>query len=138
MGRRKFLSILLTAVFALSAVMTGTLGWQSISQEAKNELGSSVERLVETELLKLEKLPDGTETDRPVPGASFYLFTAEGEQIGGLYHTDENGKIPVRLPPAITISRKLPPPPTLILTKMSRANVLPGILLPLPERKPNR
>ena len=99
MGRRKFLSILLTAVFALSAVMTGTLGWQSISQEAKNELGSSVERLVETELLKLEKLPNGTETDRPVPGASFYLFTAEGEQIGGLYHTDENGKIPVRLPP---------------------------------------
>ena len=92
MGRRKFLSILLTAVFALSAVMTGTLGWQSISQSAQNELGSSMERPVETELLKLEKLPDGTETDRPVPGASFYLFTAEGEQIGGLYHTDENGK----------------------------------------------
>lgn len=102
MGRRtlrRMTSIVLTVAFALSAVMTGTLGWQSISQGAKNELGSSIERLVEAELLKLEKLPDGTGTENPVPGASFYLFTAKGEQIGGLYYTDENGKIPVRLPP---------------------------------------
>ena len=111
MGRRKILSIFLTAVFALSAVLTGTFAWQSISQTAKNELGGSVERPVETELLKLQKLPDGTETDRPVPGASFYLFTAEGEQIGGLYHTDENGKIPVRLPPGDYYFEEFSPAP---------------------------
>ena len=107
----RVMSIVLTAIFTLSAVMTGTLGWQSISQDAKNELGSSAERLVETELLKLEKLPDGTGTENPVPGASFYLFTAKGEQIGGLYYTDENGKIPVRLPPGDYYFEEFTPAP---------------------------
>lgn len=49
------------------------------------------------ELHKLEKLPDGTLTNTPVPGAAFYLFTTDGRQIGGRYVSNAQGKIPVHL-----------------------------------------
>ena len=96
-GIYRSVSMLLTAVFLLSSLITGTLGWQSLGQTAKNEAQSEILRQVE--LLKLEKLPDGTETEIPVPGAAFYLFAEDGAQIGGRYVTDENGTIPVSLKP---------------------------------------
>ena len=96
-GIYRSVSMLLTAVFLLSSLITGTLGWQSLGQTAKNEAQSEILRQVE--LLKLEKLPDGTETEIPVPGAAFYLFAEDGAQIGGRYVTDENGTISVSLKP---------------------------------------
>ena len=55
--------ILLTAVFVLSTLITGTLGWQSLSQQAKNEAQSEISAYTDVELIKLGKLPDGTETN---------------------------------------------------------------------------
>ena len=71
-------SILLAAAFILSSILTGTLSWQSLSQNADNELREHQETLVDVRLVKLEKLPDGTKTATPVPGAAFTLFTEDG------------------------------------------------------------
>ncbi len=98
-GIYRSVSVLLTALFLLSSLLTGTLGWQSLSQNANNELREHEERLTEVLLLKLEKQPDGTKTEIPVPGAAFYLFTEDGTQLGGRYVTDENGTISVSLKP---------------------------------------
>ena len=98
-GIYRSVSMLLTALFLLSSLLTGTLGWQSLSQNANNELREHEERLTEVLLLKLEKQPDGTKTEIPVPGAAFYLFTEDGTQLGGRYVTDENGTISVSLKP---------------------------------------
>jgi pilin isopeptide linkage protein len=91
----RIINLVLAAVFVLTGFVSGTLGWQSLSQRVKNEAQSEVFRQVE--LLKQEKKPDGTETEIPVPGAAFYLFTEDGTQIGGRYVTDENGTISVSL-----------------------------------------
>lgn len=88
---------LLTLVFVCSGVFTGTLGWQSVNQETRNET-AGVARRFDVQLLKQEKGLDGTLTQTPIPGAAFYLFTQEGEQIGGRYVSDENGNILVQLP----------------------------------------
>lgn len=93
----RVVSLVLAAVFVLSGLVSGTLGWQSLSQQARNETQSKI--VQDVELLKLQKLPDGTENQIPVPGAVFYLFTADGVQIGGRYVTNSEGKIPVRLEP---------------------------------------
>ncbi|MFQ9797868.1 MAG: hypothetical protein ACLR23_01965 [Clostridia bacterium] len=66
-GIYRSVSMLLTAVFLLSSLITGTLGWQSLGQTAKNEAQSEVLRHADVELLKLEKLPDGTETENLRP-----------------------------------------------------------------------
>lgn len=92
-------SVLLAAVFVLSSLVSGTLGWQSLNQQAKNEAQSDNAEYAHVELLKLEKLPDGTKTQNPVPGAAFFLFIEGGEQLGGRYVTDSDGKISVRLEP---------------------------------------
>lgn len=76
-----------------------TLGWQSLSQQADNELREHEESLTEVLLLKLEKRSDGMLTENPVPGAAFFLFAADGTQLSGRYVTDENGKISVSLEP---------------------------------------
>ena len=96
-GIYRSVSMLLTALFLLSSLITGTLGWQSLGQTAKNETQSEIPAYADVELLKLEKRPDGTETEIPVPGAAFYLFTQDGTQLGGRYVTGSDGKIPVSL-----------------------------------------
>ncbi len=90
----RIISVFLTAVFVFSAVVTGTYSWYSL-QTTVNEASQTIAAV---RLQKREKLPDGTVTDHPVPGAAFYLFTAEGEQIGDRYVTDEAGEISLRLP----------------------------------------
>lgn len=90
----RIISGFLTAVFIFSAMITGTYSWYSL-QTTVNEASQTI---ASVRLQKREKLPDGTVTDHPVPGATFYLFTAHGEQIGGQYVTDEAGEIPLRLP----------------------------------------
>ncbi len=90
----RIIGAFLTAVFLLSAVVTGTYSWYSL-QAATNEAAVTI---AEVRLLKREKLPDGTGTETPVPGAAFYLFTTAGEQIGDRLVTDEAGEISLRLP----------------------------------------
>lgn len=109
MGRvfHRIIGAFLTAVFIFSAVITGTYSWYSL-QSAINEAAGTI---AQVRLLKLQKLPDGTETDIPVPGAAFYLFTAEGEQIGGRYVTDEAGAISLRLPAGSYYFEEFAPPP---------------------------
>ncbi len=109
MGRvfHRIISAFLTAVFVLSAVVTGTYSWYSL-QSVVNETAATI---AQVQLLKLEKLPDGTETDIPVPGAAFYLFTADGEQIDGRLVTDEAGAISLRLPAGAYYFEEDAPPP---------------------------
>ena len=104
-------SILLAAAFILSSILTGTLSWQSLSQNADNELREHQETLVDVRLVKLEKLPDGTKTATPVPGAAFTLFTEDGMQIGGRYVTDANGEIAGQLPAGSYYFEELSPCP---------------------------
>lgn len=93
----RLVSLFLAAVFVMSAMMTGTYSWQSGNQQARNEaLGTA--KTYAVELHKLEKLPDGTLTQVPVPNAAFYLYTADGKQIGGRYVSDSQGNIQVQLP----------------------------------------
>ncbi|MGN0537320.1 MAG: Cna B-type domain-containing protein, partial [Acutalibacteraceae bacterium] len=89
-------SVILTLVFVLSCAVTGTLSWQSLNQQTKNEV-MGVSRAFDVRLLKLEKLKDGTLTDKPIAGAAFYLFTADNKQIGGRYVSDSNGRIELKL-----------------------------------------
>lgn len=105
----RVVSLALAAVFVLSGLVSGTLGWQSLSQQARNDTQSKI--VQDVELLKLQKLPDGTETQIPVPGAVFYLFTKDGVQIGGRYVTGEEGKIPVRLEPGDYYFEEFSPAP---------------------------
>jgi len=76
----------------------GTLAWRSLSQAARNDV-QQARTSVPVELEKLEKTPDGEETEIPVPGAEFFLFTKSGAQIGGKYTTDALGKIALSLEP---------------------------------------
>lgn len=91
-------SATLTLVLVLSALITGTLGWQSLSQQAKNEVAGGPARF-EVQLIKLEKAPQGTETTTPVPGATFYLFTEDGQPQGTPYRTGADGTIHEQLAP---------------------------------------
>ena len=94
LGFRRIISVFLTFVFILSAFISGTYGWQNL-QTATNETASTV---TQVRLKKLEKLLDGTETNIPVPGAAFYLFSADGRQIGTSMTTDDAGTITIQLP----------------------------------------
>lgn len=118
----RVVSLVLAAVFVLSGLVSGTLGWQSLNQQAKNETQSKPVQAVE--LLKLQKLPDGTETQIPVPGAVFYLFTKDGVQIGGRYVTNEEGKIPVRLEPGDYYFEEFSPAPGFTFDKDADGNRL--------------
>lgn len=104
------LCVLLTVVFVLSGVLSGTAAWQSANQQTKNELAGTA-REMDVELLKLLKQLDGTLTEIPVPDAAFYLFTEDGKQIGGRYETDENGRISVQLPPGNYYFEEIMPAP---------------------------
>lgn len=115
MRQRKFnrLSALFSAILSLvlvfSIFISETLCWQSPNQEAVNETLISP-TLYPVELLKTEKLPDGTITDIPLPDAYFYLYYENGTQIGGRYKTDENGKISVNLPNGSYYFEEVEPP----------------------------
>lgn len=93
-GINRWVSVILTMIFASSALVTGTYGWYSLNQTAKNETRDEVN--YEVELVKLEKREEGKE-EKPLEGVEFYLFTADGKQIGGKYVTNSEGKIPVTL-----------------------------------------
>lgn len=108
---RRAVSILMAAGIILSSILTGTLAWQGLSQTALNETKGQTEALSSVQLLKLEKLPDGTVTELPVPGAVFYLFTEDGQQIGGRYVTDKDGKISVELEPGNYYFEEIDPSP---------------------------
>ncbi len=73
-------------------------GWQSLNQVARNDIRRPPEARP-TELIIFEKEPDGTPTETPIPGTEFFLFTADGEQVGGSYTTDDLGSINVSLKP---------------------------------------
>lgn len=103
----RIISGFLTAVFVFSAVITGTYSWYSL-QTTVNEASQTIAAV---RLQKREKLPDGTVTDNPVPGAAFCLFTADSKQIGGIYTTDEAGEISVRLPAGSYYFEELLPAP---------------------------
>lgn len=110
---QRAVSVFLTLVFILSALVTGTYSWQSL-QTTTNETAATIiqVRLQEVRLQKLEKLPDGTETDVPVSGAAFYLFSADGKQIGGSLTTDDAGEIIQQLPAGSYYFEESAPPPS--------------------------
>jgi len=98
---RRAVSFFLALMFVLSTILTGTLGWMSLSQIVLGEAYGRGEGLP-VRLLKLEKDAAGNETERVISGAEFYLYkTAEAEdiQIGGRYVTDADGMIELRLKP---------------------------------------
>ncbi|MDR2156854.1 MAG: Cna B-type domain-containing protein [Clostridiales Family XIII bacterium] len=97
---RRCAGVLLTAVFLLSAVMTGTLSWAGFHQSALNE-AKGEQGLFPAELVKYEKTADGAPTGQLLPGAEFYLYRVsdpDDVQIGGRYVTDGVGRIQVNLP----------------------------------------
>ena len=104
----RVISLFLTFVFILSALITGTYSWQSL-QTVTNATAATITRV---RLQKLEKLPDGTETNNPVPGAAFYLFSANGEQIGESLITDDIGAIELSLPAGSYYFEEFSPPPS--------------------------
>lgn len=94
----RVISVVLSFIFMLSGFMTGTLSWQSFNHHALNETCAVMTHDTDVELIKYEKLFDGTLTETPLAGASFYLFQEDGTQLGGRFVTDDNGKIAVNLP----------------------------------------
>lgn len=70
---------------------------EQMSLNALEGLGNEVDDKMPVILRKLEKTKDGDETDLPVKNASFFLYTGNGEIIGGPYTTDENGEIKLEL-----------------------------------------
>lgn len=103
----RIISAFLTAVFVISAVITNTYTWCSF-QAVTNETAATI---AQVQLQKLEKLPDGTKTNFPVSGAVFYLYTVDGEQIGGQLITDDAGTISLRLPAGEYYFEEVSPPP---------------------------
>jgi len=95
---RRTVSVLLGITFMLSAFMTGTYAWSSVDQSALNEVQGTGSGFP-VQLVKHEKLADGTATTNPIPGAEFYLYTPADQQVGERYLTDENGKIDVKVKP---------------------------------------
>jgi len=68
--RRRLLMLLLAALFALSAAMTGTAAWADLSQHRTNVAAGSGRQKPADALLQKYEL--GTQT--PVPGAHFTLY----------------------------------------------------------------
>ena len=87
------LSVLLAALFAVSALMTGSLALANFRQTALNEARGS-QGDFPVRLIKLDK-----DTEQPIEGAEFYLYTEDDEQINGRYLTDADGKISINLAP---------------------------------------
>lgn len=118
MGRvfHRIISAFLTAVFVLSAVVTGTYSWYSI-QSVTNETAATI---AQVQLLKLQKLPDGTETDTPVPGGgllSFYSGRRTDRRPPG--HRRDGGDFPCACPQALIILKNLPRRRRLLLIRQT-------------------
>lgn len=93
MGHRlkNVLLLVCTGGFVLCMVMSGTFAWDS-GQQALNDVFGQKSKIIPVELIKLDK-----DTETPVAGTDFYLFRENGEQIGGRYVTDSDGKIQLEL-----------------------------------------
>ncbi|MFD2386358.1 prealbumin-like fold domain-containing protein [Enterococcus rivorum] len=98
--QRKLFLTILSLMMVIMGVFTGTYAWQSLEQKALNT-GNSIVNKREVFLLKLARDKDGMETTQPIAGTTFYLFQEtppKDTQIGGIYTTDKDGKISVKLP----------------------------------------
>ncbi|MCL2654879.1 MAG: Cna B-type domain-containing protein [Coriobacteriia bacterium] len=95
---RRGLSILLAALFVFSAFMSGSYAWSALNQSALNEAQGEGNGYP-VQLVKYEKLPDGTTTKNPIAGAEFYLYASDGTQIDGRFVTDDKGTISTRVKP---------------------------------------
>lgn len=107
---KKCISIFGVIIIAFSTLIAGTFCWQSLNQQALNEVYSATLPEIPVELHKLEKLSDGTLTEKPLSGAEFYLYTKENQQIGMLFTTDKEGKIKVNLPKGDYYFEEITPP----------------------------
>lgn len=93
----KGISLVFAVLFAISALISVTYAWDNEQQVVNNIYGTKT-KFNRVELVKLEKSEDATSDEFTIPNTAFYLFKANGDQIGGRYVTDENGKINVSLP----------------------------------------
>ena len=107
---KKAISIFCALVITLSTLIAGTFCWQSLNQQALNEVYSATLPEFPVELHKLEKLSDGTLTEKPLSGAEFYLYTKDHQQMGKLFVTDQEGKIKVNLPKGEYYFEEVTPP----------------------------
>lgn len=92
----KCTTLLFSVLFAISAFVSVTYAWEN-EQQATNNLYGSKTKFNSVELVKLEKSEDDS-AEIAIPDTAFYLFKANGAQVGGRYVTDKNGKIHVSLP----------------------------------------
>lgn len=93
----RIFSVVLALIFVGSLVISFTLGWQSISQTTISKARGEANIFIDVELLKQEKQTSESEEIKYIKDTVFYLFREDGEQIGGRYITDEQGKISVSL-----------------------------------------
>lgn len=92
---RLFSGLLMFFMF-IALIISPTFAWQSGNQEALNQTKGDG-KVIDVELWKLEKTLDGQLTDTPISDVVFYLYKADGTQIGEQYQTDKDGKIYVQL-----------------------------------------
>lgn len=95
--RCRLLLLLLVFFTLVSFSINTTFGWNSGNQQALNQT-QGTSNLVDVELIKLEKTLDGQLTNIPISDVIFYLYKADGTQVGGQHQTDANGIIRVNLP----------------------------------------
>lgn len=82
-----------TIVFIVSVMLYCTYCWDSINQTSTGLVSGESNISIDVELLLREKNNEQV----VIPGTVFYLFNENGEQIGGQYITDKEGKISVSL-----------------------------------------
>lgn len=93
----KYTTLLFSVLFAISAFISVTYAWKN-EQQVTNNLYGTKTKFNSVELIKLEKSEKADSDEIAIPETAFYLFKANGAQIGGRYVTDKNGKINVSLP----------------------------------------
>lgn len=94
----KVISLMLVAVLAVSAAMTGTYAWRDEQHKTNIAKGGEEQTYTCTVILqKYEKDLDGNITAIPVPNAQFLLFSVKGDvetQVGDdVYVTNASGHI---------------------------------------------
>ncbi|HIT90812.1 MAG TPA: Cna B-type domain-containing protein [Candidatus Merdenecus merdavium] len=94
---QKIITFTLILALLLAAFLTGTLA-NTVFKQHKTGVASGVQYYPVGVLLnKYERGKDGSETTKPIKGASFALFKVDQQgaepQIGGLYETNEQGQI---------------------------------------------
>ena len=87
-GWQRLLALELTAVFVLSAAMSGTAAWKDISQHRTNVAqGGGAPMPAGALLQKYERDADGAATTIPVPGAHFALYKMNPDGTATLVKT---------------------------------------------------